>query len=83
MGNGVLNDHSLNLFRVSQSHAETDGPPVVLHEECVAIQMQLFRKVLRDFSGRIEGIRELLGIWPEGMTETGIVGRDVDIFRSG
>ena len=56
MGNGVLNDHSLNLFRVSQSHAETDGPPVVLHEECVAIQMQLLRKVLHDFSERIEGI---------------------------
>ncbi len=56
------------------------GPPVVLHEECVAIQMQLFRKVLHDFSERIEGISELRVIWPRGMTETGIVRRDQMIF---
>jgi hypothetical protein len=36
----------LNLFRMSQSHPETDGAPVVLHKECVAIQMQFFCKIL-------------------------------------
>jgi hypothetical protein len=52
------------------------GPPVVLQEECVAVQMHLFGKVLHDFGKRIEGVSELLRIRPRGMTEPGIVGRD-------
>ncbi len=50
--------------------------PVILHEECVAIQMQVVGKVLHHFGECVEGVSEFLRARPRRMTEPGVIWRD-------
>ncbi len=60
----ISDDHRLNSFGMSQGHTKTNRAAVVPHEQSVAIQMQLLRKVLHDLSQMTEGIGEIFVIRP-------------------
>jgi len=49
---GILDNHRLNSFGMSQGHTKADRAAVVLHEQGVAIQIQLLRKVLHEAAER-------------------------------
>src|ERR1700693_5845390 len=56
----ILDDHRLDFLWMSQSHAESHWAAVVLHEECVVIQMHLVGEVLHYLRKMIKGVRKLL-----------------------
>jgi hypothetical protein len=73
---GILDNHRLNSFGMSQGHTKTHRATIVLHEQRVVFQMQLLRKVLYYLGQMIEGISEAFGIRPGRMSKAGIVRRD-------
>src|ERR1700676_344323 len=72
----ILDDHRLDFLWMSQSHAESHWAAVVLHEECVVIQMHLVGEVLHYLRKMIKGVRKLLVVRPGGVTKPRIVRRD-------
>ena len=61
---------------MSQGHTETNRAAVVLHEQCIAIQMQLLCEVLHDLRQMIKGVSEGFRIRPGGVSKAGIVRSD-------
>src|SRR5437762_12603438 len=59
-----------------QRHAKADRSAVVLHVERVMREAECFREVIHDLGVMIEGVRELLRIWPVTVSEARVVGRD-------
>ena len=76
MRDGILDNHRLNSSGMSQGHTKTNRAAVVLHEQGVVIQMQLFRKVLYNLRQVIEGVSEAFVIRPGRMSKAGIVRGD-------
>ena len=61
---------------MTDCHAKTSRAAVVLHEQGVAIQMQLLPEVLNYLRQMIEGVSETLVVRPGRMSKAGVVGSD-------
>src|SRR5262245_24783709 len=85
VGDRILDDESLHPLRVGQCHAKANRPTVVLHVKRVVRQSQRLRELVYCGSDVVEGIIELLRVWPVAMSEARVIGRDkvITIRESG
>jgi hypothetical protein len=72
----VLDDQSLDPFRIGQGHAKTHRATVILHVKRVAREPERFGEVIYDLGVVIERIREFPGVRPVAMSEARVIGRD-------
>ena len=57
-------------------HAKTNRAAIVLHVKRVARKTQRFGEMSHDLSEVIEGVSEVLRIWPVAVSEARIIRRD-------
>ena len=76
MGHGVLDDDCRHPLRMCQGETEADRAAVVLHEENVSGQPELFGEPIDDRSEMIEGVIEARRIGRVAVAEAWIIGRD-------
>src|SRR5579862_500127 len=76
VGDGVLDDKSLNPLRMCQRHAKPDRATVILHIERVARESKRLSEMVHYFRVMVERIGEFLRIRPVAVSETWIVRRN-------
>ena len=72
----ILDDESLNPFRMCQCHAKANGPAVVLHIQRVVRQAHRLCEIVDHGSDVVERIIEPLRVRPFAVSEARVIGRD-------
>ena len=76
IGVGVLNDERADLLRMSQRHAKTHGPAVILQKERVPLYAEVGDQPLHLRSKVVEGVGVLRQRRCIALAEAGVVGRN-------
>ena len=76
VSDGILNNERFDAFRMRKRHAKTNRAAIVLHVKRVARKTQCFSEMSDDLSEVIEGVSEVLRIWPVTVSEARIIRRD-------